>query len=189
MRTAPIFHALYVFKKRPGQKSAYRYDLIASTGNYKGLEHRATRERKESAKLDAIRKGQCFCYVNPIPAQFSTHAKQSAQYSLTQGKNNVSSIFFPSPLIPTMARGDYMGDALIFTFSNPDGELMEDGTIMEIYVSKAAARQSLGMWENYVNGRISRHAADLRAKVVAEDGFFADAQRWHMMNANIDDSL
>lgn len=182
MRTAPIFHALYVFKKRPGQKSAYRYDLIASTQNYKGLEHRATRERKESAKLDAICKGQCFCYVNPIPAQFSTHAKQSAQYSLTMGKNNVSSIFFPSPLLPTAARGDYMGDALIFIFSNPDGNLMEAGTIMEIYVSKAAARHSLGLWENYANGRISKEADTLREKVIFEDGFFADAQKWHLMN-------
>lgn len=166
-----VLSALYVFRKEEGQKAKHRFTLVKSTGNYELLAHRATRGRKGSERLDPLSVGQAICFFNPIPPSFNNNVRQSAEMSLTMGKNNVSSVFVPLPQYP-IGFGDIVGtnDALLFSFHNAErrGKVFAGGSTVEVYVARGMAGRSRELYEMAINRRLTGDVRTLRGALVTD---------------------
>lgn len=125
-----------------------RLDCVASTGGYEPLEKR----RKPSG---------LFFYLRPLPEVFNAEARRKAKLHLTGAKENVSSIFMPSPDRPEMGYGDMAGtrDALLFIFA-------PGMRGVEIFVARDEKANAKNIFSAASNGFLGEEMERLRKEAV-----------------------
>lgn len=131
--------------------SPSRYDTIKQAGRYQPLEqHKSSRDIAP------------FVYLTKVPRGWSNHAKDNAEYTLNNGKSNVSSIYIPEPLrYPNVGFGDMKGtnDALII-------HLSEDCNTLSIMVARGQKLNARAVYEAYIRGELNHDIHQLEEQAV-----------------------
>jgi hypothetical protein len=133
---------------------SHRFDCIKSTGSYSPFETIANRGKDKVKRF--------FFYLVNVPEHFNAVAKRKAHLAITNGKNNISSVYTPDLDNPLLGYGDtaHTNDALLFVFS-------EDYKQIEVFVARNHKYTQMQLCQKLANGSLDEEIAELRAKAKA----------------------
>lgn len=151
----------------------YRMDCVASTHSYPEFENkRKTKATKQTAKRDANIIGSLACSYNKVPDCFGDDARRKADYSVSMGSKNLSSVFVPDVALP-YAFGDVQGttDAILFVFG--DGFGVTDGRVnqgctFEVFICRGQSKNCQALYNMLCDGELDDEIAALRMQAVTD---------------------
>lgn len=150
-----------------------RMDCVASTKSYPEFEDkRKTKGTKQTAKRDANIIGSLACSYNKVPDCFGDDARRKADYSVSMGSKNLSSVFVPDVALP-YAFGDVQGttDAILFVFG--DGFGVTDGRVnqgcsFEVLICRGQSKNCQALYNMLCDGELDDEIATLRKQAKPE---------------------
>lgn len=149
-----------------------RMDCVASTKSYPEFEDkRKTKGTKQTAKRDANIIGSLACSYNKAD-YINSDAKRKADYSVSMGSKNLSSVFVPDVTLP-YAFGDVQGttDAILFVFG--DGFGVTDGRVnqgcaFEVFICRGQSKNCQALYNMLCDGDLDEEIATLRMQAITD---------------------
>lgn len=149
-----------------------RMDCVASTHSYPEFENkRKTKGTKQTAKRDANIIGSLACSYNKAD-YIGGDARRKADYSVSMGSKNLSSVFVPDVALP-YAFGDVQGttDAILFVFGDnfgvTDGRVNQ-GAVMEMFICRGQSKNCQALYNLLCDGGLDEEIEAIRKQAVTD---------------------
>lgn len=162
----------YKFKKT-ALIAKCRMDCVASTKSYPEFENkRKTKATRQTSKRDANIVGSLTCSYNRVPESFGNDARRKADYSVSMGSKNLSSVFVPDVALP-YAFGDVQGetDAILFIFDDgfgvTDGRVNQECTF-EMFICRGQSKNCQALYNLLCDGGLDEEIEAIRKKAVSD---------------------
>lgn len=162
----------YRFERLAGTKSKNRMDCVVSNGTHQRFEEsRFKRPIKGDGKRGKTIVGGLGIYYVDTPDGYSGNLKRKPTKSITMSSGNLSGVY-DYDMENGVAFGDVSdtADAILFLFHNfrEVNKIVQDGSIIEVFIARGCAHQSEGICQLYDCGELDDEIQALREEAITE---------------------